>query len=448
MKVTLQEILDAREARVLRQRQLLVKFGKPLICFTMNIPGPIKTSDLIRDGFAIGNDTLRAQLAALDIPILHFEDRSAHTGCEAFYVVSADPKDIKRLTVEIEDSQSVGRLFDMDVLSPGGEKLSRQALDLPERTCLLCGNPAFLCSSRRAHSVEALQQKTNSLLRDAVWQAESRSIGSLAEKSLLYEVCTTPKPGLVDRQNSGSHRDMDIFTFASSAAALRPYFEDCARVGMETQMLPPEETFLRLRLHGRLAEQTMYRATGGVNTHKGAIFTMGLLCGAAGRLSKEMRNSPESLLAECAAMVQGLSQRDFAGVTKENARTTGQKLYTQYGITGIRGEAEAGFPTVLQTGLPILEQGIANGMSLNDAGCAALLHILAATDDTNVIARSDRETQLELRRKIRSLLDRTPYPSTETLNKLDRAFIARSLSPGGSADLLAAAYFLYFLKTQ
>lgn len=441
MEVTLLEILDAREKRVQRQKELLETYKKPLICFTMNIAGPEKVNDLISEGFAYGLTRLRSQLAG--IPILHVEDRSAFTGCEAFFVADAAPERLKALVTEIEDTLPIGRLFDMDVLSTDGRKHSRKDLGLPQRTCLLCGKPAYLCSRSRAHSVPELQERTAQILKDTLSDVNAKKIAATAQKALLFEVCTTPKPGLVDCQNSGSHRDMDIFTFMASTAALGPYFESCAKTGMTEP--DPEAAFCQLRFQGRLAEQEMFRATGGVNTHKGAIFTLGLLCAAAASLPKE-RRQPELILERCASLARGLTNRDFADLTEENARTAGQKLYIRHGITGIRGEAEAGFPTVLRTGLPVLEAGLQKGLSLNDAGCAAMLAILAAADDTNLIARSSRETQLRIKEEIRQLLQKEPFPSMETLKKLDKTFISANLSPGGSADLLAATYFLHFLK--
>lgn len=441
MEVTLMEILDAREKRVQRQRRLLQIYGKPLICFTMNIAGPEKVSDLIREGFACGLLLLHAQLAG--IPILHYEDRSADTGCEAFFVVDATPEHLKALTSQIEDSLPIGRLFDMDVLAPDGRKLSRQEMGLPQRRCLLCGRSAYLCSRSRAHSLAELQAKTRQILEEALNGLEAKNIAALAQKALLYEVCTTPKPGLVDCQNSGSHRDMDIFTFMASTAALGPYFEVCAKIGMTEP--DPEKAFHKLRFQGRLAEHAMFSATGGVNTHKGAIFTLGLLCAGAASISKDNRTA-ESVLSRCAGLTKGLTARDFSSITEETAVTAGQKLYAQYGITGIRGEAEAGFPTVLNAGLPALEEGLRRGLTLNDAGCGALLAILAAADDTNLIARSSRETGLRIREEIHQLIDTDPFPDSNALETLDARFISANLSPGGSADLLAATYFLHFLK--
>lgn len=438
MEVSLMDILNARDARAQRQRELLDRFGKPLICFTMNIAGPEKVNPLILEGFALGRELLDAQLAGL--PILLEEYRTAPTGCELMLVVDADAEKLKAITTEIEDAFPVGRLFDMDVLAPDGTKLSRGEIGQPERRCLLCDKPAYQCSRSRAHSVAQLREETTRILTDALREKKAKTIAALAQKALLYEVCVTPKPGLVDRRNSGSHRDMDIFTFMSSTAALGPYFETCARIGFSEP--DPEAAFEKLRFHGRMADLAMLRATGGVNTHKGAIFTLGLLCCAAAAKGP----GTDAILNRCADMTKGIVDRDFAGITAETAQTNGQKLYAKYGITGIRGEAEAGFPTVANAGLPALEKTLADGCSEDEAGCAALLAILAAADDTNLIARSSRETQLQVRQIVSRLIQEDPRPSETVLTDLDSQFIRDNLSPGGSADLLSATWFLHFLK--
>lgn len=439
MEATLQEILEARDRRAEKQKNLLDKFGKPLICFTMNIAGPVKYSPLIADGFAMGCKQLEAQLTG--IPVLYSQKLPRHTGCEAFYVVDAPAEKVKALTVQIEQGSELGRLFDMDVIAPDGQKLSREM----DRQCLVCGKSARECGPRRAHSVEVLQEKTNAILQQAVWDDQSRAIGALAAKAMLYEVCTTPKPGLVDRLGCGSHEDMDIFTFMASTAALQPYLTDCARTGMETANDDPQVTFHRLRYLGKQAEQTMLEATGGVNTQKGAVFTMGVLCAAVGRLDKEDRSNPEKVLDQCAAMCKGLT-KELEGITEDAAVTSGQRLYARYGITGIRGQAESGFPAVLHTGLPVLEEGVNAGFSLERAGCGALLAMLTACADTNMLARSDRDTAKAITRQVAMLLTKNRYPDQAALEELDRLFVEKNLSPGGTADLLAATYFLHFLK--
>lgn len=443
MEASLQEILTARENRVQRQQALLAKYQKPLICFTMNIPGPVKLDRDVVIGFTVGNRLLQQALRSR--PILHRELRQENTGCEAFYVVDLPARELKKLAMDIEDTEPIGRLFDMDVIDTNRVKLSREDMGAPRRKCLLCDNDAALCARSRAHGLDVLQDRTGFLLYLAARQWMTEQIAAYAYVALNQEFLTTPKPGLVDKNNQGAHRDMGIRHFFASANALRPFFCRFAETGFLTRDLPPEETFARIRPIGMEAEQAMLRATHGVNTHKGAIFTMGLLCAAAGRLSPEDWQS-ENLLSQCAAMTRGLVAQDFAGITSKNAKTAGERIFASHGISGVRGQAEAGFPAILEVGLPILRQGLAKGLSLNDAGCVALLHLLAATDDTNLIHRSNYETQQQIRRDMNAMLEKDPFPTLSVIEELDRDFIRRNLSPGGSADLLAATYFLYFLE--
>lgn len=440
MEVTLQDILSARENRATKQKELLQKYRKPLICFTMNIAGPVKLDADIAWGFEMGNRWLKLQLK--DLPILHQEESLLTTGCESFYVVDAPAETLKLRAVQIEDNAPVARLFDMDVIGCDGKKLDRTKFGFPERKCLICQQYAHICGRSRAHSVEELQAKTAQLLADAKLEEDCRLIAETAQKSILFEVCTTPKPGLVDQNNSGSHKDMDIFTFMSSAAALYPYFYRCAKTGAEHRELSPKEIFSLLRFPGKLAEDAMYRATDGVNTHKGIIFSLGILCAAAGFLSDKKRQ-PEQILQVCRDMTRGIVEKEL---TSSKGNTVGEELYCKHGVTGVRGQAEQGFPAVLEAGLPKLKSGLQAGLSLNDAGCAALLSLLTATDDTNFIHRCSLTEQKSLCRQIAELLSQNPFPSGEVLKQLDDTFISKNLSPGGSADLLALTYFLYFIS--
>ena len=147
-------------------------------------------------------------------------------------------------------------------------------------------------------------------------------------------------------------------------------------------------------------------------------------------------------------MCSGVTAGDFAHVTPETAGTPGERLYAAFGITGIRGQAEAGFPAVLKHGLPVLRDGLTRGLSADQAGCAALLALIATAEDTNLIHRSNRETQQQIRQETARLIQENPYPGERVLEQLDAEFIRRNLSPGGSADLLAMCYFLYFLESE
>lgn len=443
MEVSLTEMLEAREKRAWRQRELL-KLGRTMICFTMNIAGPIKNSPLICSGYDLGKRLLLGQLDVAGVAVSDFEEVREKTGNECILLTDAEPLAVKAITAELEDCAPIGRLFDMDVLRPDGSKVERQELGLPGRRCLLCGESAQVCARSRKHSVEELQAKTREILREAVDEADSREAARYACQALLYEVAITPKPGLVDRENSGSHRDMDFFTFQASAAALQPYFAQCVRIGRQGGA--PEKTLRALRLPGKLAEAEMRRATGGINTHKGAIFSMGILCGALGRLDREIWGNPDRILDECAAMAKGIVSEDYRDLTPETAKTAGQKLYLRYGITGVRGQAEAGFPAVREVGLPALYTALGMGMDINEAGCAALLELIVHTADTNMIHRGGYEGMLRARLEVKNALERDGFYRRQTLEELDAYFIENNLSPGGSADLLALTLLLFFLK--
>lgn len=440
--VELSQMLEARDRRVQRQKGLLEQYKLPIVSFTMNIAGPVKSSPLIRRGFHLGRELLMGQLARIKAPVCFSEDVDEITGCEGLYVVDTAPDILKAITCDIEDRTPLGRLFDLDVLAPDGSKLERST----PRRCLICGKPAKECARSRAHTVQELQTVAHDILEDTLKTHDAETAASLAVRALLYEVCTTPKPGLVDRVNSGSHRDMDIFSFMNSSAVLWPYFAQCVRTGYDTAARPAPITFDSLRWPGKLAESAMLDATGGVNTHKGAIFSMGLACAALGRLDREHWGRPELVLAQIAAMTKGTVERELAGLTQEDTVTAGQRFYLSYGITGIRGQAEAGFPVVLEYGLPILENGLAQGKDIDEAGASAMLAILAHTTDTNMISRGGLETHQKKMAQLQRLLAETPYPGRTAISALDREYIWANLSPGGSADLLALSYLLHFLK--
>ena len=153
-------------------------------------------------------------------------------------------------------------------------------------------------------------------------------------------------------------------------------------------------------------------------------------------------------------MARGIVERDFgrlkeeAGTEpfRERKATYGEKIYLEYGAAGVRGEAQAGFPLVFETGYPWLLEGLRKGLSLNDAGCAALLAIMSRNTDTNVIHRSSMTELRELQEKISAILRTDPFPSAGELEKLDEELIRRNISPGGSADLLAMCYMVRLLE--
>ena len=141
----------------------------------------------------------------------------------------------------------------MDVLDAVGRKLERPT----QRSCMVCGAPGRFCAASRTHSADILQQRVAQIIGEHFSAADSIYIASAAVNALLQEVHTTPKPGLVDENNTGSHSDMDIPLFTASAKALQPYFRQCVELGQKTACNLPEETFPLLREAGLEAEKQM-----------------------------------------------------------------------------------------------------------------------------------------------------------------------------------------------
>lgn len=285
-------------------------------------------------------------------------------------------------------------------------------------------------------------------------QMQMADIGDIAQEAMIFEVSATPKPGLVDRASNGAHHDMDFFTFLTSAAALRSSFETFARIGAERAAEPVETLLPFLQEAGIVAEQRMFAATHGVNTHKGMIFSLGLLSGAAGWASRRGESlRAEHLCALVAKICHGLTDAAYCHVADKPAarRTKGEEMFLRYGVTGVRGEAESGFATVRRHGLPVYRRRRREGASVNDALCDTLLHLVAVDTDTNILGRHDMETLRYAQTAAKSVLRlggmRTPV-GRHAIEVLDEDFIERWISPGGSADLIAVTHFLYEVECR
>lgn len=278
-------------------------------------------------------------------------------------------------------------------------------------------------------------------------------IGRLALEALLFEVSVTPKPGLVDRNNSGSHIDMNYFTFMTSASSLGTCFFEFALVGLQLaeKNIKPENVLSLIRSIGINAEQKMFKATHGINTHKGEIFSLGLLSACVGYLSysKEKFFSDE-ILDLTSQVCFRICENDFSNIKKKSPDelTKGEKIFLKYGIAGVRGEAQNGYPCVKKT-LPVLKSLIKT-LNINDALAITLLKIISENSDTNIISRHDLKTLSYAQNMASEKFDLIINHKTENFKKilldLDNDFISKNISPSGSADLLAVTYFLYSLE--
>ncbi len=265
-----------------------------------------------------------------------------------------------------------------------------------------------------------------------------------AVRALLYEVAVTPKPGLVDMNNNGSHKDMDFFRFIDSATVLTPYFAKLFDSGVKNR--DKHELFEKIRYIGMTAEDAMKKATDGVNTHKGAIFSLGVFCAAVGFFYAEKNKyNTDEVFEICGSMSELMLNDELNSITLENAKTFGEFLYINHGISGIRGEVASGFKTIREIGLPILKDLLSKGYSINDASLLVLLNYIAETTDTNMIKRGGFEINEEAKWKAKDILE-NPYK--KLIFDLDKYFIERNLSPGGCADLLSVTLMAYFMEKE
>lgn len=278
-----------------------------------------------------------------------------------------------------------------------------------------------------------------------------QNIGCLVLEAMLLEANCAPAPGLVDRFNSGAHNDMDIYTFIKSSVALSPYMHNFVYMGyMHKGALDTLLAFIRPL--GIEAEAAMFKATKGVNTQKGLIFLMGILCAAAGYVYRKYNIIKSTLVFDAVKiMCQGLVAKELGNLPHDRKLTSGERLYHQYGIRGIRGELEDGLPIIQDIALPAYKKAISLGATDDALLIYTLLSIMTATEDTTIINRHDQDTLIMVQKSAKKLLsndDILQLDGFDAVKDLDRQFIEQWISPGGSADLLAATHFLYVLENK
>ncbi|MBT2582824.1 triphosphoribosyl-dephospho-CoA synthase [Planococcus sp. ISL-109] len=266
-------------------------------------------------------------------------------------------------------------------------------------------------------------------------QSLSRNFAETAVRSLIEEVELTPKPGLVDSRNTGAHQDLTIQLMRESAESLRDTFEQIALVSYGRR--PSQSLREEIALIGRAGEARMLQVTGGVNTHKGAIWAMGLLVSAAAM------GKGTCAIGEVAASAGELAC--FPDRHSPNTVTNGVNVVAKYGVSGAKGEAQQGFPHVVRYSLPMLNYSRISGQTEEKARLNALLSLMAHLDDTCILHRGGPGA-LDFAKKQAALL--LENGATEDLYTLDEHFISRNISPGGSADLLAATLFLDELQAN
>ncbi len=267
-------------------------------------------------------------------------------------------------------------------------------------------------------------------------------VAAEALQALRLEVETFPKPGLVSHRDSGSHTDMDASTFHASTAALGPFFTELAAAGFAGS---PMST---LREIGLRAESAMLFATGGINTHRGAIFGLGLLCAAAGAVLRGQaiggRPSPDKQVRLGLVVNQLWGSAIWRGPYLQSSN--GSQALRRYGAGGARAEAASGFPSVYQVGLPALRFGrIRSGGDEEAARVQACFALIAKVEDTNLLHRGGEQGACFARAAAERFLTLGGVGAPQWKREatlIHREFVSKRLSPGGCADLLSMTLFV------
>jgi triphosphoribosyl-dephospho-CoA synthase len=284
----------------------------------------------------------------------------------------------------------------------------------------------------------------------------SALLATLARQALIAEAELTPKPGLVDRRGSGSHTDLSLALMKRSALAIEPFIRHMAFHSMNER--PSAHLRTTLAATGRAAEDAMLRVTNGTNTHKGAIWTLGLLSAAAAinQTRADKFSFDAAFIARNAAAIASFED-SYESVLNAKRQTPnalpshGQLVAEKFGVAGARGEAVNGFPHIIEIGLPMLRARRKASAPESIARLDALLSIVARLDDTCLLYRGGRPALQATQEGAVAVIAAGGAGSDsgrKHLYALDTRLIELGVSPGGSADLLAGTLFLDAIERQ
>ena len=284
--------------------------------------------------------------------------------------------------------------------------------------------------------------------RQAV-QASLIQISRAAVRALHAELALEPKPGLVSCQDNGSHADMNASTLFRSLFTLRQFFREVARAGSEARPLA------ELQSLGLRAEARMLKSTGGINTHRGAIFSLGLLCAAGGLLAARRSSFDAGHLRRALLEQWGESLRSRAAQARRASAlgtgqpSNGQRVAQRFQLRSAHEEAAQGFPTLFGVTVPALQDAIALGVSPRAAKVHCLFATMAALDDTNVAHRGGLEAIDFVKGRATNFIESGSVWQPDWLSQarhIHAEFVERRLSPGGAADMLACASWVHDME--
>ena len=452
----LKQILKAKENRA-STRKKITNTNKTAISFTLNIPGYPKTNKLVISFFNLIIEELTLFLNANRIFLTCDTEIKTIDKAGNFYLTSVNKnpfseKEIKLFPEQFEENHKLGRFLDIDITGKSGNNISSGK----EKLCFYCKKfPAIVCMRNKNHTYTELREFIFNEIKNytELYRKNKiiKNLSSIALKSLLYEVSLTPKPGLVDFNNSGSHTDMDFFTFIDSTSAIAPYFKELITAGYNFSSQTDLTTALPIiRNIGLKMEKDMFRETNKVNTQKGLIFLIGINLFASGfYFCRNERFEMDKYRKIIKNICRNITSNELENNKKPVSH--GEICYQKYGLigAGARNEAENGFPTVFNFALPVLEENLANiefasKNKFNLALQKTLIAIIAVNNDTNILFRTGLKTLKKIQSISKEILNCDNFK--DKFSDIIDFCQKENISPGGSADLLAITVYVFFMN--
>ena len=444
------EFLFDRDKRVAYQEHLLKENkDKTLVTIRINYPG-IEKSNYITDNIV---NTIYNEILTYYGKFIVFEDKYKNKeGIVAHFLFDLDFVNVKKEMINVEEEHILGRCLDIDVYTLKNDKvigISRSDLFKKPRRCFICDLDAKICSRAQTHTIDEIKNYFEVVyknFKDSQKKTESLAyeVSQMALKAMISEVSTFPSFGLVSPISSGAHKDMDYYTFLNSAVAITPFLKKMFEVGYSYYL--PEYIFDVIRDIGKECEKKMFEATNNINTHKGMIFLMGISMAAIGKALYENKEFYQ-IQDIIKSMVKNILD-DFKELHKKEKLTHGERLYLEYGFTGIRGQVQDGLSVLFDN---IIDNYINSDLKENDLYTQILIELMARVEDSTVVYRHDISTLRKVQSDAKDLLNMGGIFTEKGRQKchhLEDLYIKENISPGGCADLLAISILLIDVKKR
>lgn len=425
-------ILDAREKRANHIKELMNKYkNQTIVIMKANVPGIDKNP---KNMVFICRYYCELMSKAFGKKIVDSKQIKSLDGDYMYYIINESGNVVKEKTILIEEKNVLGRLIDIDVFNKFA--ITRTDLLCEMRKCLICENYAHICARSKAHTELEVFNKINEIINDFLINL----ILSKTISSIYYELDLYPKFGLVSRHDSGCHTDMDSNTFVDSIFAIKPFLKEYILYGINDLNDP-----LKLQEIGKRAEVAMFKATSNINTHKGLIFALGAFLPSLTKAILKQEDI-EYIKQEIKHVTKVVIGDYYSNLNLKEHKTHGDEIYLKHHIKGIRGEAFNGFNIIFDTPNYLDVLSIYRFYEY-------LIHFMSILDDTTILHKTNMDTLNEVKSTFADLVENGGYSSNKELIKnISDDYIKRSISPGGSADLLVLKIIfeelIYLLKKE